>query len=287
MSISMKTFLLRILVPILLFASAFALPLYRFEADVSNFLTTVSVLFAILLGFFIATATTNYLSFQASLAAEGSALIMLFNLGALVRPSTKEQLADVIDRYVIATLDFRLSDYVEKTVSEYDALISFIDSLEPEDGMRRRQSALDSLGQAKTDMLRARTAISFAARRVTRATHWAIIILLGIILVALIYGLRDGQLFASIIAGTLFATLYLILLLLYEVDGNVFLEEQLAFEDVQGIFAAIGRPVYYPAFAIDLGLATPTATEYRVGVYVDRAISNEKEITLVTREARD
>lgn len=281
MSPTSRNAVLRILVPLLLFGSAFVVPVHRFGIDTSNFLTTVSVLFAILLGFFIATATTNYLNFQSSLAAEGTALIMLFNLGALVRPSAKEKLADAIDAYVIATLDFGLTDYVKNTEQEYAALVTYVDTLEPEDDGKRRVSALDALSQAKTDMLRARTAISFAAQRVTRATHWIVIVLLGVLLVALVFGFRDGTALPNIIAGTLVAVLYLILLLLYQLDGNVFLEEQLAYEDVQGIFRSIGRLVYYPAFAVEQKLVRAPKGTYRIGEYVDAPHSKKKVIRTV------
>ena len=282
MGVVMKKYVFRIFIPLLLLVSAFAVPIYKVGIDISNFLTAVSVLFAILLGFFIATATTNYLNFQANLADEGTALIMLFNLGLLVRPSAKEKIAEAIDQYVIATLDFSLTDYVKNTQKEYNKLVEVIDGLEPEDEAKRRMSALDYIHQVKANMLNAREAITFAAQRVTTGTHWAVIVLLGGILTLFFFDLRDGHFFSNAIVGVLITTLYLILLLLYEVDNNVFLEGQLAYQDVQGVFRAIGKIDYYPAFAIEKHLIKKPEQAYRIGVYKDYPHSTEKTIKTIS-----
>lgn len=65
-----------------------------------------------------------------------------------------------------------------------------------------------------------------------------------------------------------------------EVDLGVLVRpsarEQLAYEDVQGIFRSIGRLTYYPAFAVERGLVKHPTRDYRIGTYLDRSSSTEK-----------
>ncbi len=277
----MRKVVLRIIVPLFVFGSAFIIPVYGVQFEISDLIVVISLLFAILLGFFIATATANYLDFQARLAEEGEALIMIFSFGRLVQPGAARKLADAIDRYLIATLDFSLTEYVQKTETEFEALMGTVDGLEPKKNDARGESALDHVYDEKSGLLKARSAISFTAPRVTTAVHWLVIILLTGALTSLLFSLRDGSLFLAAIVGVLSAALYLILLVLYEVDGNIFLEEQLAYGDVQSIFRAIGKPQYYPAFVIENGIAPAPLEDYRIGVYKDYPRSTEKTVQAV------
>lgn len=285
MPIILRKIFLKTLIPLGLFILAFIVPIYEVSFDISTLVTSASLLFAILLGFFIATATTNYMNFQTLLAEEGSGLIMLFNLGVLVQPSAREKIAEVIDSYAIATLDFSLTDYIYNTRKEFSEIIEVVDSLEPPDEQKRRIAALSYMHETKSNVLKARESITFTAPQVTSGNHWFIIIAITIVLTVLLFTLRDGNLLASVIVGLLTATLYLILLLLYEVDANTFLEEQLAYSDVQKIFWSIGRLPYYPAYAIKNGAVKEPKGEYRVGVYDNYPTSTKKTIKRVNRKS--
>lgn len=285
MPIILRKIFFRTLIPIGLFVLPLIIPIHKVSFDISTLVTSASLLFAILLGFFIATATTNYMNFQTLLAEESSGLIMLFNLGVLVQPSAREKIVEVIDNYVISTLDFSLTDYIDSTRKEFSEIIEVVDSLEPQDEQKRRVAALSYMHETKSNVLKARESITFAAHQVTSSNHWFIIIVITIVLVVLLFTLRNGDLLASVIVGLLTAILYLILLLLYEVDANTFLEEQLAYSDVQKIFGSIGRLPYYPANAIKNGVVREPEGEYRIGIYNNYPTSTEKTIKRVNRKS--
>lgn len=279
----LKRYFFRAVIPLAILACGMILPTYGVGFDVSTFLTVVSLLFAILLGFFIAAATSNFMGFQASLGNEEGALQMIFNLGVLVQPSAKERLADAIDRYLIATFDYDLTDYVTKTQAEFSDLLQAVDGLEPEGDDKRSVAALAQLQRIKDNLLRARKGVEFAAPRVTTGIHWAVILILAGILTFLLFAIRDGDLLTGAIVGIFVASLYLILLLLHEVDNNTFLQESLAYTDAQGVFRAIGRLNYYPQHAIADRIVRPEEPEYRVGVYGNYPASTEKTIKVVSR----
>ena len=234
----------RIIVPIIIFAISFLLPLFTVAADPSPLLTVISLVFAILIGFFIATATTNYLNFQNNLAQENANLITLFNLCNLVDPLQKRLVADKIDEYLISSLDYPLTTYVESTQKEFEGVVNIVDTLKPNTGNNTEIIALENLQTAKVELFKNRESLALAALRVTNNLHWIILITLSSLLIFLLLSLRTDESIIKIVIGLLSSAIYFILLLLYEIDGNVFLEEQLAYHDIQKVFRAIDRLPY-------------------------------------------
>ncbi|MFA6353299.1 MAG: hypothetical protein WCW90_03670, partial [Candidatus Paceibacterota bacterium] len=117
-----RKIIVRFIIPILAFGIPFVVPLYNFSYP-QDLLNVVSLLFVIILGFFIAAATSNYLNFQSCLAEENSALVTLFNIVKLVAPSSTKKIADLIDYYVIKTLDYEIGEYADHTQKEYDEIV--------------------------------------------------------------------------------------------------------------------------------------------------------------------
>src|SRR3989344_5261970 len=119
----------RVLVSLLLMFLAVWLPLFKISLDVPTLLSVLSFLFAILVGFFIATATANYLRLQALIAEEDAGLITIFNLVRNIAPKDLEKITDAIDNYAIAALSFELTEYVSKTDREFEGLATAADEI--------------------------------------------------------------------------------------------------------------------------------------------------------------
>lgn len=266
-------------IPIGIIVLALFLPLIAYQFDASTILGAISLLFAILVGFFIATATTNYLQLQSLVAAENSGWSTIFNLGVLLDPRARKRLADAIDLYVIATLNFELIDYVEKTVPAFARVISVLDSVRPK--QKDFSALIQNFHDEKAQMVEARQEIPLAARRIVTLKHWIVIGSLAALVVILLFLLRDGRYLSSIVIGTLSAACYLILVLLYEIDGNFFAEEKLAFDNVQMVFQAIGKLDYYPSYALRQNRIHDLKKPYRTGTFKDIANPQAREIKTI------
>ena len=276
--------LIKIIIAIILLALPFAVPLYVTEFEVATLSSIFSLIFAILVGFFFATATTNYLNFQTYLADEGAYLISLYNLGKLVQPSAAKKLRDTIDAYYIAVLDYSLVDYIEKNRKEFKAIIDLVDTIEPTDDKKRRMAALSYMHEVKSNLIKVFRSIMFTAPCVIQRLHWFILIILAAILSLLLLSLRTGELLSSFVTGFMMLALYLILFLLREVDNNSFLEKQLACEDAQSIFEAIDKPRYYPETTFQKGWTKTPGVDYRLGVYKNYPYSMEKKIKFIRKK---
>lgn len=277
----MNKIVIKIIVPFLLLTASFLLPVYDFTFDIPTLLTVVSLIFAILVGFFIATATTNYLRLQSLVVDEDSTLISIFNLTKIVQPSSISKMRDVIDRYAISALDFELIDYVRKTQKEFGEVLSTIDEISPQD--EKGLELFGNLQDKRGEIVRARQEITLVAKRVVTPLHWMVLIFLAILLIFLLLALRDGNWVASLITSALSLATYLVLVLLYEVDSNIFLEELLAYENSQQIFQAIGTLKYFPNHALNNQRIKAPEEDYRVGIFKDYPHSLEKEIKIIPK----
>lgn len=277
-----RRIIVKFFIPLIMFGIPFAVPLYNFTYS-QNLLNVVSLLFVIILGFFIAAATSNYLNFQSCLAEENSALIILFNITKLVAPSSAKKVVDLIDDYVIKTLDYKIGDYADHTQKEYDEIVKEVDGLKINKKSLESSALFSYMHEVKGNLLKVRQDVFQAGRKVMYGTHWTILILLTFVIEFLLLSMRDGNVFTSIVMGVVTAALYLSLILLYEVDSNIFLEEQLAYADPQKVFEAIGKLPYYPETAIKYDIVKELGKKYRVGIYENYPESLKKTIKIVDK----
>src|SRR3989339_734192 len=252
-----------VLVPAIIIAAAFFVPRFELSFDTSNLLSMVTFLFTIVIGFFIASATSNYLGLQSLIVQEDSALIGIFSLGCLIEPKKKKALVEVIDRYLIACLEFDFSSYVPGTRKEFKELIQVVDSIKPDNN--EFSSLIQNLHDKKSVCVQSRQGALLAARRVVRPIHWLILVLLTFMIFVLLFILRDSSLLSGLVIGILAVAAYLLLDLLYEIDTNVFLDDIMTYVDVEQVFHVIGRPAYYPKFAFQRSGFRPESGTYRVG----------------------
>lgn len=263
----MKKIFLNFIIPILLLLTVSLTPIYKTNIDVSTTITVVSLLFAILVGFFIANASQNYLRLQSLISSEDGSLISLFNLCKLIDKKSLDKVTDSIDNYVISTFDFNLENYIEKTNQEFQQVVNSIDEIGLKDKMD--SIIMQYLHQKKTDLFTIRQEISLVSKRIMTTKHWIVVILLSVITGTLSLMLRDGSIFANIIISFLIISIYFVLLLVHEIDSNSFLEHILAFENSQRVFLSIGKMRYYPKYAIQNKIIKSPKESYRTGTIIN------------------
>jgi hypothetical protein len=137
-----------------------------------------------------------------------------------------------------------------------------------------------NLHNTMDNMLRNFQETALTAKRIITPQHWFIIILIAVLLATSLLGFRTGDILINIFVGVMLVGMYRIIILIHEIDANIFLSRQLSFDDPQQVFSGIGRMYYYPEYALRKGYATPKADVYRVGTYKNYPASFDKEITV-------
>jgi hypothetical protein len=270
---------LTVVLQVALFLLPFFIPLFALTIDVGTTLTVISLLFAILVGFFIANATSNYLNLQTLIAEENADLISLFSLTKLIQSSQAEAVADAIDKYMVAQLNYNFLDHTSKTRAEFEAIAFEINKVRPQDAFGTE--LVSNLHDKKSHLSVTNQAISLSAKRTVTLRHWFVLILLSLLMGFLLLALRGDGFLGTALIGILFVGIYEILVLIYEIDSNRFLAKKLSYENPQDVFRAIGKLPYYPEIAITRRRISIPQGRYRVGTSDGQSDSFEKETQVV------
>jgi hypothetical protein len=270
-------FILRSLATILFFILLlFLFPKNLFIGDISNLFTAVTVLFGILTGFFIAATLTNYFKLQSLISEETAGLISLYRISIILSPKIKNEIASAIDKYLISAFDFELYNYIEKNWKEFNYIIKILDKIKV-----KNTEIYQHFLQTRDNLFRIRQEIDLAGRKIIGFEYWMILIILSIIMIFLLYIMRESTISSSIFTVILSSTICLVLYSLYEIDTNTFAEEKLAFHIFQPVFKNIGKLPYYPLVSIKGRRMKPPKGKCRIGIHENYPKSLKKEIKVM------
>ena len=146
---------------ICIFLAPFFIPLFTISADAGILVTATSAVFAIVAGFFIADAMSNYLRLQTLISEENAALMALADNAKKIDEQNWPAVHKAIDGYMIAQIDLWTLNHILQTEKQIDALDIAINALkvDPEDA-----ESYDHLLSMKEKILTARQEILFAAK---------------------------------------------------------------------------------------------------------------------------
>ncbi|KKW36644.1 MAG: hypothetical protein UY81_C0019G0005 [Candidatus Giovannonibacteria bacterium GW2011_GWA2_53_7] len=265
-----------------IFSAFYLAPLFVFSFDAPTILTMISLLFTIFVGFFFAAATSNYLRLQTLISTEDATLISLYNLSRQIDPQKTKAVAQAIDEYMIAVLDYPILTYAPFVRREMAAVVDAVDRITCTEA--QDVAILQILQQTKISLFSLNSEAAITTKRVVSPSHWVIIFLLAGSIIFLLFGLRDGGIVSSLLLASITTVILLILRLLNDVDNNVFLGKQLAFKSPQTVFEFIGKRPYVPEVAFFLNPSLSLETPYRVGVYKNPGKSYQKRIKIVQQK---
>ncbi len=262
-----------------LFVLPFVAPIYRVQFDVATTVTVVSLFFAILVGFFIAGATSNYLRLQTLIATEDGCLLAIYNFTKLIAPERLEKVCEAIDQYLIAVVEFDQLEYAAQTRKEMWKIVAETDMVIPENP--HELSIYQDLHSTKSQLFAINQEMALVAKPIVSSRHWLILITLALLIGLLLLLLRDGVLLWDLVIGALLVVMYEVLTLVREIDDNTFFASQLMYDPPQAVFEAMGRLHYYPEVATKLGILKNEKRPYRLGYTKKTKRGSEKAIKIV------
>jgi len=245
-----------------LFLVSFLLPLFRINNDLGTLVSATSTVFAIVAGFFIADAMSNYLRLQTLIAEENASLISIADSVKKAGGDDSVNVHKAIDQYMIAQLNLGTLAHVFQTEKEVDQIGVAINAFtaSPEG-----KECSDRIFDMKDKIISCRQEISLAAKNNLTAGHWIVLITLAILMATTILTIRDGSLLMNLIVGLMIIGTQAVLVLLREMDNNHLLEKKLAYENPREVFHAISQPPYYPHFSPLHSRLPNEAGLYRLG----------------------
>lgn len=260
-----RALLVWVVVPLSILLAVFALPKFTVPFDASLLLTVTSLIYGVIMAFFIATATSNHLNLNSQLAEANSLLTSIYSFVRLLDTRRGKKIADLIDQYLMSTLQYDLLDHAKYTEQKFYEIIREIDVVDIKNGDSKASALFQNLQTAKADLFKKRQMIVQLAPRVITLTHWMVIFLLNGVIVSLLFSFRTGDAISNVFFGVIIISFYFLLMVLRQVDSNELLERQLAYEDAQVVFKSIGKLRFYPLTALENNIAHIPKETYRVG----------------------
>ena len=244
-------------------AAAYLVPIRQASPEVPNVLAATAIFYSILIGFYIASAMTNLSRLKTLVATETGALIAIYHITKLSLPEKTNQVREAIDRYVIKRFDYEIADYTEPTTEEFYAIF---DCLKNAKGKSDGESAaINYIAEAMYYVAQARREISIVGVKIVNGVSSTLLYILSGIIIVSLFVLRTPSFESSLIAVLLSTAAVLMLLILHDVDGNRFGEEQYAIDTYQDVFRDIGKEEYYSSHILKGFRYKPKTKHYRSG----------------------
>lgn len=271
----LKIYAFEIIFGVILFFIPFILPIFKFIDDVNSTVSAVVSLYAIVAGFFIADAMSNYLRLQTLIAEENASLIALAEHSSRINNVNFVPIYDAIDEYMIAQLELDTLNHVMDTEKQIQKITSAVSNLKvnKEDG-----DSIDELLDIKEKVQEYRQEISLVAKKNLTFWHWTILNSLAFLVIVTILNMRNDSYSLNVFIGIMIVIVYSVLVLLREMDNNHLLEMKLSYENPREVFHTLGRPPYYPIFSLANVRKPDQNGEYRLG---KRLVNGEFEYELI------
>ncbi len=243
MKLWQKMFTSCIILSLLTIVIAYLNPILDF--DVSKILSSSTTLFSILVGFFIASAMSNFLRLKTLVASEMGGLYSVYKFASLIDEKLGEEVKQAIDKYVTTGFHWELNNYVENTHKEFDEIFDILKKRKTNPDNNKEEVALDFLMTDLGSLPAIRNEISLVAKTTLNKLYWILLIALGVLTIfALLMGTQFN--FTSIsLAICVSSAVIFSLLLLDEVDKNKLNEYDIAFNNYNQLLISLGKRPYY------------------------------------------
>jgi len=242
---------------------AYLVPIRQASPEVPNVLAATAIFYSILIGFYIASAMTNLSRLKTLVATETGALIAIYHIVKLSLPERIKQVREAIDRYIIKRFDYEISDYTEPTTEEFYAIFDCLKGAKGKsDG---EAAAINYVAESMYYVAQARRETSIVGAKIVNGVSSTLLYILSGIIIVSLFVLRTPGFESSLVAVFLSTAAVLMLLILHDVDGNRFGEEQYAIDTYQDVLRAIGKEEYYSSHILKGFRYQPKTRHYRTG----------------------
>jgi hypothetical protein len=255
-----------LVVAILLILLSIVLPVAKVE-NVDAILASATFLYGIFYGFEAAVVLQNFSSLKSLVSAESASILALWNLSQILPKNAAKEIEERIEHYLVLAIENPLTKYVQATNREFFAIFEPLKKVKT--STEAESNAMAYMHESMYYLPQTRNQISQVAPRDVDPPEWAMLIILGsIIIVALFLG-RDVSILSQLSAAIFSLTVVGSLLLLDEIDSNKIQEEKLEFDVFNDTLVAMGKERYYPKRAIHHKMVSKKKTRNaRVGIYV-------------------
>lgn len=229
------------------FGLSFLVPSFGGNLFVTNALTFIGILFAILVGFFITDLYTRYVYIRQNAAADSSNLSTFFFLASVLSleiddPAWIERVKIRIKKYVHVFMPLPWEDYgkTEKAFSDLGESLKEVQFTTPK-AVETYRTILNVYGQHSTS----REALVMFGRDKLSAGEWLTLYVLGGLLLVSLFFTKDTSLVSILFTGGIMSAVLILFILLRDLNNLDFGENAVSVEPYERVLEAIGEDRYY------------------------------------------
>lgn len=268
-----------IIVTVIMLALSFLLPIPA-NKNIELILVPATFLFGGIYSFEILKVIGNFSELKKLLAIETANLVYMYHASTVIGGDFAKAIQEKVESYILTSIDYSLAYHISSTDQDFLSLIDPLETFEAKN--ERHKTALSSITSGFHKILESRYQLAQVAPREISKGEWLMMVMLGSILVITLFLGREAGIISQFSAAIFSATVIGTLLLLDEADSNQLQETRLEYEVFNQVLEDIGRPLYFPQYAIKKGIVqVPKNTTYRVGTfpkYPDLSVREIKEV---------
>ena len=245
--LKIKTKHLLFIVIVVSFVAAYFFPGIGDNPMVQTSITFIGILFGIIVGFFIADLYTRYQGIRDNAGTDSSCLSTFYFFAQILGENKK-------NKKWLKKVEKRINDYIRKfmplpweryseTQKEYDALGDSLKELKYDTD--KENETYSNLLNVYNQHSEARENLVMFGKDKLSWGEWLVSLLLGGLLLASLFYIKDGSLVSIIFTGAITSAILILFLVLRDLNNLNFGEQAVSIEPYERVLDTIGKPRYY------------------------------------------
>ncbi len=247
-----------IIVAVLAIASYFVIGV-GFTELTTTMISVAAFLYGILGGFSITILWNRFSKTREDLNKETAAIRNVWSMSKVFGPKLMNRLAEAIDKYIIATLDNKLSDYI-KSEGQFQKIRDVIQGWKV--GGNKEEGTYEDILSNLDSAEASRNSVAYLAQSSLLSYLSASVYVLSGMLVFLMFYTKSGETLSSLLTFAVSSVVALTMVIIRDLNMLRLWEHTLFEVEVGEIFDMIGRLRYYGKSVIDEGRWLPKQGEH-------------------------
>lgn len=229
------------------FLTAYLIPEFSSDSKIGDLVSFVGILFAILVGFFIAHLYSRYQAIRNNAGIDASSLSTFYFFAKILVNKTNDiewlkEVEDKIENYIHFFMPLTWEKYgeTEKCFSELCNTLNYVNY-----SGSKEDVVYSNLLKLANDHSTAREKLVMFGKDKLSIGGWLTISFLGILLFISILFVKDDSLISILFTGGIFSAISVLFIVIRDLNNLNFGESSVAIESYERVLDSIGRKRYY------------------------------------------
>lgn len=212
-------------------------------------LTVTSFVFGFYINSLISQARSRHSKVVESLREEGGYLKAIYEMSKTsFSQGTMEKQKDAIDKYLMASMDYRTSDY-SKSYPEFEQLYNCLLEMGPD--TKQQDGAWGQIIRIISEISKARSRIETLVKERVSAFEWVVLLALLGLVIYFVFSLNSGGAVSVVLTACIATSLTMLPLILYKLDSLKWKEDKYFWQPIEELFKDLDLIPYYPKLLVD------------------------------------